>query len=245
MNGRNSIIVVVFLLLIGIIVFYMMFKVRDVDNGIREMRTEEHTAELADALNEFDYQIYLIGELPQYMEGISDHVIQLTAGQANSANLPVSEGTVGFTSYDEDGNVLMHIEQRDYAPYMMIIINTQDELSETALAAVQDSAVNNHVPVLLVGRNNIDLFREYMILVHKDYDQNATMFFEISRYPVDNPINPDIVSNGGHEYADAMLAFIRDVFVNPAVVYAQDMELPTETSETEETIQTEETADAA
>lgn len=245
MNGRNSIIVVVFLLITGIIVFYMMFKVRDVDNGIRAMRTEEHTAELTDALNEFDYQIYLIGELPQYMEGISDHVITLNAGQANSANLPVGEGTVDFTSYDEDGNVLMHIEQRDYAPHMMIIINTQDELSETALAAVQDSAVNNHVPVLLIGRNNIDSFREYMILMHKDYDENATMFFEISRYPVDNPINPDIVSNGGHEYADAMLEFIRNVFVDPAVVYAPDMELPDETEETEEIIQTEETADAA
>ena len=151
MNGRNSLVIVIIFLLVGVLVFYMMFKVRDVDEGISEQKSEEHTAELADSLNTLDYEIYLIGELPAYMEGIADHVTIIPAGRADSTTLPVSEGNIGFTSYDEDGNVLEHIEQRDYASYMMIIINTSEELSETALAALQDCAVDNHVPVLLIG----------------------------------------------------------------------------------------------
>ena len=244
MNGRNSLIIVIIFLVIGVLVFYMMFKVRDVDESIAEQHSEEHTAELVSSLNELDYEIYLIGELPPYMEGISDHVTLISAGRADSSVLPVSEGNIGFTSYDEDGNVLEHIEQRDYASYMMIIINTSEELSETALSAIQDCAVDNHVPVLIIGGQNIETFREYMILVKKDYADNATMFFEISRYPVDNPIDPALVTSGGREYADALLEFIRDVFGNPAVVYVPDLEPVTGASESLENTETEAT-DAA
>ena len=124
MNGRNPVLIVIFFLIVGIIVFYMMFKVRDADVSYSEQQSIERTEELTAALNELDYHIYWIGELPEYMDGIADHVTVIAPGAANSTNLPVAEGSVGFTNYDEDGQILEHIEQRDYAPYMMIVINT-------------------------------------------------------------------------------------------------------------------------
>ncbi|MBR1797340.1 MAG: hypothetical protein IJ757_04935 [Clostridiales bacterium] len=226
MNERNPWVVVIILILAGVMIFYMMYKVRKVDVNTAAYRTEQKTEELTAALNELeDYQLYVIGTLPEYMDGISEHVTLLTVGQANTTTLPVTEGTIGFAVFDEDGREIEHIDQRDYASYMMIIINTQEELTESALDAIQDAAVYNHVPVLLIGKNNIDTFREYMILVHKDYDDNASMFFEITRYPLDNPIDPEVVSSGGHAYADALLEFIRSAFEDPAVVYVDAPEI--------------------
>ena len=40
MNGRNPVLIVIFFLIVGIIVFYMMFKVRDVDESYTGCRCE-------------------------------------------------------------------------------------------------------------------------------------------------------------------------------------------------------------
>lgn len=243
MTGRNAAAFIFILFATGAAILFMMYETRRIDVSRVNQDTEQRTEDLIASLNELDYHIYWIGELPQYIDGISDHISVLNAAQANYANLPVAEADTGFTVYDEDGRVLSHIEQRDYASYMMIVINTSEELSEESLDIIQDCAVNNHVPVLLIGRHNIDAFREHMILIHREYDENSTMFFEISRTPVDNPISPETVTAGGHAYADAILGLINDSFGNPSVVYVADITTATTQETTEET--TEETEDAA
>ena len=60
MNGRNPVLIVIFFLIVGIIVFYMMFKVRDADESYSEQQSIERTEELTAALNELDYHIYWI-----------------------------------------------------------------------------------------------------------------------------------------------------------------------------------------
>ena len=243
MTGRNAAIFILILFVTGAAILFMMYQTRRIDVSRVNQDTEQHTEDLIASLNELDYHIYWIGELPQYMDAISDHVSVLNAASANYANLPVSEADTGFTNYDEDGNVISHIEQRDYASYMMIVINTTEELSEESLDIIQDCAVNNHVPVLVIGKSNIDAFRSHMILTHRNYDENSTMFFEISRTPVDNPIPPETVVAGGHAYADALLGLINDAFRNPSVVYVADITEATTQETIEET--TEETEDAA
>lgn len=242
MNGRNAPIAIIIAVICAVIIFYMMYVVRKIDVGLGGEIAQQKTEELTDALNELDYQLYWIGYLPPYMEGIEEHVTLLTAGQANGTTLPVTEGDVGFTAYDPDGNVISRVEQRDYADHMMIVINTTDDISDATWSVIQDCAVNNHVPVLLIGRHNIDAFREHMILIHREYDDYSTMFFEISRTPVEDPIAPDIVRAGGRELADALLEYIRASFDDPSVVYVTP---PVSTTETQETEITEETADAA
>ena len=239
MRGRNVAVFVIILFLAGAGILYMMYETRRIDVTLGDRKTEQNTAELIDNLNSIDYEIYWIGTVPDYLDGISEHITLLTAAQADNTTLPVIEGVTGFNAYDGNGNVIQHIERREYADHMMIVINTAEELSDAAWDAVRDSAVDNQVPVLLIGKNNIDAFRAYMLLVHQNYDVNSTMYFEITRYPEDDPIDPETVAAGGHAYADALLAFIHDAMLDPAVVYV-DMTAPTEYSET-----TEDGADAA
>ncbi len=224
MQGRNVAVFIIILFLAGAGILYMMYETRRIDVSLGNQVTEDRTAELSEQLNQYDYNLYWIGELPQYMEGISDHVTLLTAGQANINTLPITAGGTGFTSYDESGNVISHVEQREYAPYMMIVINTSEEIPEETWDIIEDCTVNNHVPLLLIGRNNIEAFRTHMILVWKDYDENATMYFQISRSPQDNPIDPEIVASGAHPYANALLEFFNNAFQDPSVVYVNDSE---------------------
>ncbi|MBQ7274577.1 MAG: hypothetical protein IJR15_03885 [Clostridiales bacterium] len=255
MQGRNAGLYVIILGLTVMAILFMMYQTRRIEAGLHNSKVQQNTEELTAELNQLDYEIYWIGELPQYMDGIREHVTLISASGANSSVLPVVEGDMGFTEYDENGRIVNHIEQRHYAPYMMIVINTSEELSDTAWAAVQDCAVNNHVPVLLIGDNNINAFRSYMILVAKDYDANSSLFFEITREAQDNPIDPEAVANGGHAYADALLTFIHDTLIDPSVVYITPapeqtiQEIPAETEQPslQETVtaETQETSDAA
>lgn len=245
MQGRNAALYIIILALTAAAILFMMYQTRRIDAGLYNSQVEENTEMLIQDLDSLDYEIYWIGTLPQYIDGISDHVTLLSAAEADSSVLPVAAGDNGFTEYDEDGNIVNHIEQRDYASYMMIIINTADELSDEAWAAVQDCAVNNHVPVLLIGDQNINAFRAHMILIAKDYEPNSTLFFEITRYPQDNPIAPEVVGAGGHAYADALLQFIRDTFDHPSVVYVTPAVQTTQTEMTEQTELTELTEQSA
>ena len=231
MKGRNVAVFIVILFLAVAGILYMMYETRRIDVSLGDQQTLQNTNALTDTLNSMDYELYWIGQLPDHLEGIEEHVTLLTVGEANSDTLPIAAGNTGMTRTDRDGNVISHTEPRDYAQYMMIVINTTEELPETLLDVIRDCSVINHVPVLIIGKNNIDAFRSYMMLVHRNYDVNSTMCFEISRGGEDDPIDPSIVSAGGHDYADAVLSFIIDRFENPAVVYVTPAEIqipPTE-----------------
>lgn len=247
MQGRNIALYIFILALTVAAILFMMYQTRRIDAYLYNSQVEANTEELIADLDQLDYEIYWIGDLPQHMDGIADHVTILNASTASSATLPVTEGDIGFTEYDENGIVVSHIERREYASYMMIVVNTSEELSDNTWAAIQDCAVNNHVPVLLIGQQSIDAFRLHMILVAKDYDENSSLFFEITRAPQDNPLDPEVVAAGGHTYADALLTFIHDSFMDPSVVYVTPPVQPVETEVvvTDETVITEETSDAA
>ena len=219
MNARNYSVIVIILLLVAAIVGFLAFKVNRMSDGLRSFYEEKETLDLAEELNSYDYHIYLIGELPEYMEPISSHVTVLAPALANSNNLPVNEGNSTMTVYNPDGDVVSHREQRDYAANMFIMINTTEEISDSSWEIIRNCTVENQVPVLLIGDSSINAFREYMILVRKDYDASSSMLFTFTREPLDNPIDPSVVAQGGRDYANALIEFFISRIENPVVVY--------------------------
>jgi len=241
MSGRNLATVAVILLLVAVVVFFLMFEVDRISEDSKLKAQEAHTQELADNLNTLDYEIYWIGQVPEYLDAISSDITVLTVGQAGFETLPVAEGNTAYTVYDKDGNEVGGAEKRDYAQNMMIVINTDDEISDALWDVIRNCAVQNYVPVLLIGGDNIDAFREYMILVKKTYGECDSMLFEYTRDTVENPIDPEAVSGGGRAYADALLEFFFDRFGEPIVVYVTS----TPTPEAVESTLAEETSGAA
>jgi len=240
MNTRNYAVIVIILLLVAAVVGFLAFKVNSMSDGIKAAYEEKATADLAEQLNLNDYQIYWIGEVPEYLELISDHITVLTVGQANYNTLPVNEGNTSMTVYDQDGNVLSSREQRDYADNMLIVINTNDEISEEKWDIIRNCTVDNRVPVLLIGNSSIDAFREYMILIGRDTNAYSSMLFEFSRTPVDDPVDPAVIEAGGRGYANALMEFFLSRIDNPVVVYVSSDETAV-TVTTQETDITEET----
>lgn len=223
----------------------MMYAVRRIDTSLGDDQAQQRTEELTATLNEYDYQIYWIGEVPEYLDGISDHISVLSVELANEMTLPVASGENELTIYDTDGSVISHTERRDYADHMMIIVNTSEILSENVLAVLQDCTVNNHVPILIIGKNNIEAYRDYLIMMQHDYESYSSFYFEITKAPVDNPIEPSVAQAGGREYADAILECIIETFEDPAVVYVTPGAYPSQTETSYETEVMEETTDAA
>ncbi len=219
MNARNYSVIVIILLLVAAIVGFLAFKVNRMSDGLRDFYEEKTTADLASELNNYDYHIYIIGELPEYLEAISSHVTVLTPALANYNNLPVNEGNSTMTVYNPDGDVVAHREQRNYASNMLIMINTTEEISDDSWEIIRNCTVDNHVPVLLIGDSSINAFREHMILVRKDYNESSSMLFEYTRNPIDNPIDPAIAGRGGRDYANALIEFFISRIENPVVVY--------------------------
>lgn len=241
MNARNYSVVAVILLIVAAIVGFLAFKVNTMSDGIKAFYEEKKTSDLALSLNERDYEIYWIGTLPQYMDMISENVTLLTVNQASFNTLPVIEGNSELTVYDKNGNVIQHREKRDYASSMLIVINTNEEIPDEKWDVIRNCVVNNHVPLLLIGDNNIYSFREYMIMLDKTYEASSTMFFEFSSEALDNPIDPSIVEAGGRDYANSLLEFFISVIDNPVIVYVSSETIPpttaVETNETEEILE--------
>ena len=238
MKSHNMAFAAVIVCLAFAFVLFMMYETRKIDVSLGNDQIEKEHEELIDRFDGLDYEIYWIGELPEHMEGIEDHVTLLDAEHANINTLPVLEGRMGVTIYNPDGMVVDHSDARDYAANMIIVVNTGDELSEQTLDALRNCTVENRVPVLLIGRNNIDSFRERLILVHKEYDEYSTMFYTMAGGPIDDPIEPSIVSGGGYAYANALLEYLRDSFNNHQVVYVTP-EVTVQSSQPEETVETE------
>lgn len=233
----------VLILIFFAFILFMMYQYRQIDVDLGAQRTEKRHEDLVASFDELDYQIYWIGTVPEHLEGIADHISVLTAGQVSADTMPVTQGIDGFTVYNEDGNIIERVEQRDYADNMIIVINTDEDLNDDALSVIQNCAVGNHVPVLLIGQKSIDAFRQYMILVHKEYTENSSMLFTVPATATDDPIDPEIAAQGGYAYANALLEFFRTSFNAPVYVYVtppatspatQETEAETEPAETSE-----------
>ena len=182
MNGRNAPIAIIILVIAGAIIFYMMYAVRKIDNSYGNDQDEQKTEELTALLNEKDYHIYWIGELPEYMDGISEHVSVMTAGQANASLLPVVDGGVGFTVYDPDGNMVSHTEQRDYADHMMIIVNTQDELSQDTLA-ITKVPVDDPIAPEVVAAGGREYADALLTCIIETFEDPAVVYVTPGAYP--------------------------------------------------------------
>ena len=233
MKTRSVEVMAALILIFFAFILFMMYQYRQIDVDLGNQRIEKRHEDLVASFDEIDYHIYWIGTVPEHLEGIADHMSVLSVSEVNSNTMPVSQGVNGFTAYNEEGQIIEHVEQRDYASNMMIVINTTEDISEDAWGVVQNCAVVNHVPVLLIGQKSIDAFREYMILVHKEYTEYSTMLFNVSVLATDDPIDAQIVQGGGYAYANALLEFFRTSFNAPVYVYVTPGATETSVQETQ------------
>ena len=177
MKRSDSGVVVVIIVMIAFVVIFMM-------SALRKTAKDQHDTAQASDLNVAitnliteDYMIYYLGTPPQELINSDIKMTVLSQDQLTSDLLPVYAHSFTFTEYDEDGNLVNQETPRDYARFMLIYVDSSIELSDIHLDLLHNCAVDNHVPIILEGKTNIELFRNKLILPVHIYEDSDTMMF--------------------------------------------------------------------
>ena len=77
---------------------------------------------------------------------------------------------------------------------------------------IRDCTVMNRVPILIIGKDPIEKFREYMLKAPVSYDDGSSFFYEVSDGMSDDVLDKSAVSTGGNLEGDAIVSYIIDYF---------------------------------
>jgi len=150
----------------------------------------------SEKLEDFEFGIYWIGDCPEPVKNNVPEITFVPTDAINGDNMPIVWSDVEYTIYAEDGSVVEHVVPRDYPHNMLIVVNNVTDLSEDSLEVIRQCAVDNKVPVLLIGRDTISAFREYINWSPKDYESDDTMLFSVYLDEgVTNPIDMSIIND--------------------------------------------------
>lgn len=218
MNKRkvgSLITVVIVILLIAGIIFYLTSKLADRANYLLEKKREKETAQIASSLNSYDYSIYWIGVPPEGLEElVGDHMVIIAPQDVSEENMPIFT-MYGDITISDRGQVITQNIHRDYPEHLLIINNAAEQLSEDAMDIQRRCAVDNNVPVLLIGTTQIDDFRSVMLMSAGQYGPYSSMLFSSN-----NGVNPVVMDEGaleagGRNYLDGIMTFAQEVFDLP------------------------------
>jgi hypothetical protein len=233
-------------------IFVVMGTVFTVKNFAAKARADKRQAEISEHAQRIsgleDYMVYYIGDpSPEVVAGIPNLTV-LAPAQMNRNNMPISWSDLTFIEMDDDGNVINEVDPRDYASYMLIYVDGDVTLTEDQLEILRNCNIDNDVPLMIEGANNINAYREYIFMVSHDLGQHATSMFTPWGQPEDNVIAEDVVTGDQAIFVNDLI----DVILSNAEkidAYRVDslVEIETEatttvaTEATEETEETEET----
>lgn len=233
MNGRKTATVVAILLFVTGVIWFLMLQVNKIAEAQKELLKEARTSEAAARFDGEDLMIWFIGDPIPGLELLGDKMTVIAPEAVSSSNMPVRWSSVRSTEYDDNGRVMNEVIPRDYPDKMFVIVNTSYEFTPEQLEVLRNCAVDNDVPVFLIGEHAIDAFRRTLILVEKDYTEDSNMLFTSWNNAVDDPIDPEIVAGGGSEYAEAIMNLV--YLVTDEATYSVVYDMPVNSLETEPT----------
>lgn len=167
----------------------------------------------SEKLEDFEFGIYWIGDCPEPVKNNVPEITFVPTDAINGDNMPIVWSDVEYTIYAEDGSIVEHVVPRDYPHNMLIVVNNVTDLSEDSLEVIRQCAVDNKVPVLLIGRDTISAFREYINWSPKDYESDDTMLFSVYLDEgVTNPIDMSIINDRPEQFMASLFEFMTNTF---------------------------------
>lgn len=176
MTGRRIIIIVAIIVLTGLACILILSKAGNV--GV-EAVNEKKITELCTQLSEQDVGIYVIGDMPYGLDRLGDKVTAVAPDSISGDNMPIWVSDIHSTFTDNHGLQLSESVPRDYPEHMIILVNLPQgtDMTDDGWQIVRDCAVENNVPVLLAGKDNINRFRTFLLEASKVCGDNDTMLF--------------------------------------------------------------------
>ena len=223
MKGKKTGLIVIILLIFVMAMVFVMMRISDISSRSFLFRSKMDTEERIEALSEYDYMIYWIGECPSELTGSDANITVLAPENMNDSTMPVKWSSYHYTEYDEDGNLVKEVLPRDYPEKMLIVLNIGRALTEGEADVLNRCVVDNYIPMIVIGKPTIDDVRQRYYLVSRDYGLNDTMEFITGEGASDNTVSSRAVEAGGRELADEVLdraiaLFAMDLLPDPEVV---------------------------
>ena len=222
MNRSKTGVIVLIFVAVAFVVLLMMAGVQKTKkDGAAAQLEADLAAAVADIAQE-DYMIYYIGTPPKELVNESVKMTVLSQAEITSDTLPVYTHSLTFTEYDEDGNIVDQEVPRDYPRFMLIYVDKSVILSEAHIELLHNCAVDNHVPVIIEGKDNIELFRNRLLLTVHMYSDDDTMMFTPWNSSQDHVIPAEHLESKGAEFAIDILSAVKQITVDQ-VRYYNDM----------------------
>lgn len=201
MTGSKKVSLLILSALMVVLLLVCVFIKRyfdEVHTVVMHNRAELEFKESIDALAAYDSTVYYIGNIGGLRLSASDTEMLLSnftivnPAYVSDDTMPVPWETVDTTFYDSDGEIIKVIPGRTYSDNMIIIVAPDAELSESGWDTVRRSAVDNGVPVLLLGSDAIRDFHETLLWAEREHGATSFVFRSDTDYEY-NPFeyNPD------------------------------------------------------
>lgn len=211
MRKNNYISVVIILIVVFVFIFIMMAMVNKRSGDIAEGKTKQTAQDLIAEISDKDYMLYYVGQPSQELLSSGINMTVIPQSEMNPETLPVFSYSFDFTEYDEDGNIVQHEEARDYPVYMLIYVDSTIVLDETGAELLRNCAVDNHVPLIIEGKSNIEAFRAILLLSEHVYEESDTMMFTQWGGSSDHVIDQDALTGRGDLFLIQILQQIKSV----------------------------------
>ena len=186
LTGKRITLIVTVIMMVGLLCILLLNGVGSISIGVAK---ENKMEDLREALLEQDIGLYVIGDVP---DGLLDLGTKISSFNVNEENMPIWVSQTHSRITNGNGYVISESVPRDYPEHMllMVCIPADAEVEDETWEIIRNCAVENNVPVLLVGSHNIVRFREYLIQASKVYEENDTMLFTSPDHWTVNPFGP-------------------------------------------------------
>ena len=212
MKGKNAVVIVIVLAVFAIAMFFMMNMLKGLGSKRASEKSSEEINALAASFADKDMMIYMIGDCPEDLRLLGDKLTVMSPEDMNENNMPVKWSGTHFIEYDQWGSKVDEVTHRDYPENMLIILNISRPLTDGEADIISRCAVDNKIPLIIIGKDTIEDFRARVMLVKKNYGSFDSMEFIAGVGGEDMPLSASSVENGGRDLASEIMMFALDLF---------------------------------
>ncbi|MCQ2532479.1 MAG: hypothetical protein MJ093_07215 [Saccharofermentans sp.] len=239
MRRRKEGIVIIIIVIIAVMIFFLMAKLSGSLKNASKINKQLKVQELATELSSYDYSVYWIGTPPDGLkELMGERLILVPVDSINDDTMPVGTTLSKISREDSNGYIYTEHSRNEYSDLLLIVINTQDELTSSDWDIIRKCVVDNNIPIELVGGTSINGFRRVMLMPQKRYEDGDSMFYSSNGVDILS-LNQNEITAGGDDCNNAFLTFFKEVFTlprpTPVVVESKVATVESESEEETET----------
>lgn len=211
MSSRNIAVILLELLIVGAVILVLAFMIKGARDKEKDDQNLIDTLSMVTTIKDNNITLFVVGDAPLGLATLEDNLVIVDPAEVNDETMPTYTQRSTFTSYDNDGNVVSSSPSRTYSGRMMILVNSF-MLSTDSVDVIRRCAVDNNVPVIVIGGTSINMFSISLMLPDSSNLSNDSILYSLSSGLVNSPITSEEIRSGGRIFSNAVLRTICEYY---------------------------------